>query len=147
MYIFFWLNYCSFRRDYFSDLFTTIHSLDTFLKMWAFGLAIVFLLWFKGNQPGDGVVMTKPGNLAAKHIIHMVGQTKSKDIISSMLKVFKMCEDHKIQSVSFPALGTGRLTYCRYCSSFTFSFAIKKGDINREFHILFMNISILLLLR
>uniref|UniRef100_A0A8C4ZE93 Poly [ADP-ribose] polymerase n=1 Tax=Gadus morhua TaxID=8049 RepID=A0A8C4ZE93_GADMO len=59
------------------------------------------------NQPGDGVVMTKPGNLAAKHIIHMVGQTKSKDIISSMLKVFKMCEDHKIQSVSFPALGTG----------------------------------------
>ncbi|XP_030199140.1 protein mono-ADP-ribosyltransferase PARP14 isoform X2 [Gadus morhua] len=60
-----------------------------------------------GNQPGDGVVMTKPGNLAAKHIIHMVGQTKSKDIISSMLKVFKMCEDHKIQSVSFPALGTG----------------------------------------
>ncbi|XP_059896095.1 protein mono-ADP-ribosyltransferase PARP14-like isoform X6 [Gadus macrocephalus] len=60
-----------------------------------------------GNQPGDGVVITKPGNLAAKHIIHMVGQTKSKDIISSMLKVFKMCEDHKIQSVSFPALGTG----------------------------------------
>ncbi|CAL8267046.1 unnamed protein product [Lota lota] len=60
-----------------------------------------------GNQPGDGVVITKPGNLAAKHIIHMVGQTKEKDIISSMLKVFKMCEDHKIQSVSFPALGTG----------------------------------------
>ncbi|CAL8234415.1 unnamed protein product, partial [Arctogadus glacialis] len=59
-----------------------------------------------GNQPGDGVVITKPGNLTAKHIIHMVGQTKAKDIISSMLKVFKMCEDHKIQSVSFPALGT-----------------------------------------
>ena len=42
----------------------------------------------------------------------MVGQTKEKDITSSMLKVFKMCEEHKIQSVAFPALGTGRPTYC-----------------------------------
>ncbi|XP_030199149.1 protein mono-ADP-ribosyltransferase PARP14 isoform X3 [Gadus morhua] len=65
-----------------------------------------------GNQPGDGVVITKPGNLTAKHIIHMVGQTKVKDIISSMLKVFKMCEDHKIQSVSFPALSTGAGKLC-----------------------------------
>ncbi|CAL8370874.1 unnamed protein product [Arctogadus glacialis] len=60
------------------------------------------------NQPSDGVVITKPGNLAAKHIIHMVGQTKEKYIISSMLKVFKICEDHNIRSVSFPALSTGR---------------------------------------
>ncbi|CAL8370878.1 unnamed protein product [Arctogadus glacialis] len=65
-----------------------------------------------GNQPGDGVVITKPGNLTAKHIIHMVGQTKEKDIISSMLKVFKMCEEHKIQSVSFPALSTGAGNLC-----------------------------------
>lgn len=60
-----------------------------------------------GAQPDDGVVMTKPGNLQTKHIIHMVGQTKEKDITSSMLKVLKMCVDNKIQSVSFPALGTG----------------------------------------
>ncbi|CDQ69550.1 unnamed protein product [Oncorhynchus mykiss] len=60
-----------------------------------------------GTQPSDGVVMTKPGNLKTKHIIHMVGQTKEKEITSSMLKVLKMCEDEKIQSVSFPALGTG----------------------------------------
>ncbi|XP_024245498.1 uncharacterized protein LOC112225621 isoform X1 [Oncorhynchus tshawytscha] len=60
-----------------------------------------------GTQPSDGVVMTKPGNLKTKHIIHMVGQTKEKEIASSMLKVLKMCEDEKIQSVSFPALGTG----------------------------------------
>uniref|UniRef100_A0A4W5QIH1 Poly [ADP-ribose] polymerase n=1 Tax=Hucho hucho TaxID=62062 RepID=A0A4W5QIH1_9TELE len=60
-----------------------------------------------GTQPSDGVVMTKPGNLKTKHIIHMVGQTKEKEITSSMLKVLKMCEDKKIQSVSFPALGTG----------------------------------------
>ncbi|XP_034142622.1 protein mono-ADP-ribosyltransferase PARP14 isoform X2 [Esox lucius] len=60
-----------------------------------------------GMQPSDGVVMTAPGNLPTKNIIHMVGQTKEKDITSSMLKVLKMCEDKKIQSVSFPALGTG----------------------------------------
>ncbi|KAL0963918.1 hypothetical protein UPYG_G00315340 [Umbra pygmaea] len=60
-----------------------------------------------GTQPSDGVVMTTPGNLPTKHIIHMVGQTKEKDITSSMLKVLQMCEDKKIQSVSFPALGTG----------------------------------------
>ncbi|XP_031662203.1 uncharacterized protein LOC109871402 isoform X3 [Oncorhynchus kisutch] len=60
-----------------------------------------------GTQPSDGVVMTKPGNLKTKHIIHMVGQTKEKEITSSMLKALKMCEDEKIQSVSFPALGTG----------------------------------------
>ncbi|KAK0144088.1 Poly [ADP-ribose] polymerase 14 [Merluccius polli] len=63
-----------------------------------------------GTQPLDGVVITKPGNLAAKHIIHMVGQTKEKDITSSMLKVFKMCEEHKIQSVAFPALGTAKIS-------------------------------------
>lgn len=64
----------------------------------------------EGTQPSDGVVITKPGNLPTKHIIHMVGQTKEKEITSSMFKVLKMCDDHKIQSVSFPALGTGRHT-------------------------------------
>ncbi|XP_056145314.1 protein mono-ADP-ribosyltransferase PARP14 isoform X2 [Lampris incognitus] len=60
-----------------------------------------------GTQPKDGVVITKPGNLTTRHIIHMVGPTEEKAITNSMLKVLKMCEDHKLQSVSFPALGTG----------------------------------------
>uniref|UniRef100_A0A4W5QUG9 Poly [ADP-ribose] polymerase n=1 Tax=Hucho hucho TaxID=62062 RepID=A0A4W5QUG9_9TELE len=71
-------------------------------------MLILFSILIPGTQPSDGVVMTKPGNLKTKHIIHMVGQTKEKEITSSMLKVLKMCEDKKIQSVSFPALGTGR---------------------------------------
>ncbi|XP_028846983.1 protein mono-ADP-ribosyltransferase PARP14 isoform X2 [Denticeps clupeoides] len=61
----------------------------------------------KGNQPSDGVVLTKAGNLATKNIVHMVGQTKEKCITSAMYKVLKLCEDNKIQSVSFPAFGTG----------------------------------------
>ncbi|KAM9486658.1 protein mono-ADP-ribosyltransferase PARP14 isoform 1-T1 [Clarias gariepinus] len=60
-----------------------------------------------GVQPGDGVVLTSAGNLPVKHIIHMVGQTKEKDITNSMYKVLKKCEENKIESVSFPALGTG----------------------------------------
>ncbi|XP_052421006.1 protein mono-ADP-ribosyltransferase PARP14 [Carassius gibelio] len=62
----------------------------------------------KAPQPADGVILTKAGNLSnIKHIIHMVGQTNEKGISSSMYKVLKMCEENKIQSVSFPALGTG----------------------------------------
>uniref|UniRef100_A0A673NGI4 Poly [ADP-ribose] polymerase n=1 Tax=Sinocyclocheilus rhinocerous TaxID=307959 RepID=A0A673NGI4_9TELE len=62
----------------------------------------------KAPQPSDGVILTKAGNLSnIKHIIHMVGQTNEKGISSSMYKVLRMCEENKIQSVSFPALGTG----------------------------------------
>uniref|UniRef100_A0A673HF62 Poly [ADP-ribose] polymerase n=1 Tax=Sinocyclocheilus rhinocerous TaxID=307959 RepID=A0A673HF62_9TELE len=60
-------------------------------------------------QPADGVILTTAGNLSnIKHIIHMVGQTNEKGISSSMYKVLGMCEENKIQSVSFPALGTGK---------------------------------------
>ncbi|KAK3568819.1 hypothetical protein QTP86_017386 [Hemibagrus guttatus] len=60
-----------------------------------------------GAQPSDGVVLTTAGKLPFKHIIHMVGQTKEKEITNCMYKVLKKCEENKIQSVSFPALGTG----------------------------------------
>ncbi|XP_033862092.3 protein mono-ADP-ribosyltransferase PARP14-like [Acipenser ruthenus] len=60
-----------------------------------------------GVQQSDGFAITKPGNLQVKHIIHMVGQTTVPAITQSMCKVLKACENMKIQSVSFPALGTG----------------------------------------
>ncbi|XP_033899512.3 protein mono-ADP-ribosyltransferase PARP14-like [Acipenser ruthenus] len=60
-----------------------------------------------GVQQSDGFAVTKPGNLQVKHIIHMVGQTTVPAITQSMCKVLKACENMKIQSVSFPALGTG----------------------------------------
>ncbi|KAI2647983.1 Protein mono-ADP-ribosyltransferase PARP14 [Labeo rohita] len=51
---------------------------------------------------------SKAGDLTnIKHIVHMVGQTTENGISSSMFKVLRMCEENKIQSVSFPALGTG----------------------------------------
>ncbi|XP_072542636.1 protein mono-ADP-ribosyltransferase PARP14 isoform X2 [Salminus brasiliensis] len=60
-----------------------------------------------GTQPSDGVVLTKAGNLPFKNIVHMVGQSSEKEITRCMYKVLKTCEENKIQSVSFPALGTG----------------------------------------
>ncbi|XP_017550531.2 protein mono-ADP-ribosyltransferase PARP14 isoform X1 [Pygocentrus nattereri] len=60
-----------------------------------------------GTQPSDGVVLTKGGNLPVKNIVHMVGQTSEKEITRCMYNVLKKCEENKIQSVSFPALGTG----------------------------------------
>ncbi|XP_007232471.3 protein mono-ADP-ribosyltransferase PARP14-like isoform X2 [Astyanax mexicanus] len=60
-----------------------------------------------GPQPSDGVVLTKAGNLPFKNIVHMVGQTSEKEITRCMYNVLKKCEENKIQSVSFPALGTG----------------------------------------
>ncbi|XP_076854433.1 poly(ADP-ribose) polymerase family member 14-related sequence 3 isoform X2 [Brachyhypopomus gauderio] len=60
-----------------------------------------------GTQPSDGVVLTTAGNLPFKNIVHMVGQTKEKELTRCMYKVLKKCEENSIQSVSFPALGTG----------------------------------------
>ncbi|KAL7881372.1 hypothetical protein AOLI_G00082200 [Acnodon oligacanthus] len=60
-----------------------------------------------GTQPSDGVVLTKGGNLPVKNIVHMVGQKNEKEITRCMYNVLKKCEENKIQSVSFPALGTG----------------------------------------
>uniref|UniRef100_W5M0F0 Poly [ADP-ribose] polymerase n=1 Tax=Lepisosteus oculatus TaxID=7918 RepID=W5M0F0_LEPOC len=60
-----------------------------------------------GTLPSDGFAFTGAGKLPAKHIVHMVGQTTESAITVSMCKVLKACEAKKIQSVSFPALGTG----------------------------------------
>lgn len=73
----------------------------------AAGQAVVDECQKLGVQPNDGVVLTTAGNLPFKHIVHMVGQTKEKEIISCMYKVLKKCEEQQIRSVSFPALGTG----------------------------------------
>ncbi|KAL1267282.1 hypothetical protein QQF64_032645 [Cirrhinus molitorella] len=74
----------------------------------ASGQTVVDECKLKAPQPADGMILTKAGNLSnIKHIIHMVGQTTEKGISSSMYKVLRMCEENKIQSVSFPALGTG----------------------------------------
>lgn len=60
-------------------------------------------------QPNQGVIMTQPGNLQCKNIIHVAGQQDPAKINSAVINVLQMCITHSHSSISFPALGTGEL--------------------------------------
>ncbi|XP_078408678.1 poly(ADP-ribose) polymerase family member 14-related sequence 3 isoform X1 [Cetorhinus maximus] len=60
-----------------------------------------------GVQSNDSVTSTAAGNLQVKYILHLAGWMKVKNTKASVGKVLKKCEDLKISSVSFPAMGTG----------------------------------------
>lgn len=64
-----------------------------------------------GTQPNDGIIMTKPGNLQCKNIIHVVGQTDAVKIQSTVKNVLHLCIKHSHSSVSLPAIGTGELVH------------------------------------
>ncbi|XP_048449455.1 protein mono-ADP-ribosyltransferase PARP14-like, partial [Rhincodon typus] len=59
-----------------------------------------------GVQNDDSIVSTKAGNLRVKYIIHLAGWLKAQNTKGSLIKVLKECENLKISSVSFPAVGT-----------------------------------------
>ncbi|XP_059503364.1 protein mono-ADP-ribosyltransferase PARP14-like isoform X2 [Stegostoma tigrinum] len=61
-----------------------------------------------GSQPNTGLITTNPGNLQCKKIIHMVGQTDPNQMRAFIGAVLQKCEDNKLSSVAFPALGTGQ---------------------------------------
>ncbi|XP_043930817.1 protein mono-ADP-ribosyltransferase PARP14-like [Protopterus annectens] len=64
-----------------------------------------------GNQTGSGFVRTTAGKLKVKHIMHTFGLTSVKVIKKIMLKILNECQDLNLNSVSFPALGTGSKQY------------------------------------
>ncbi|XP_018592984.2 protein mono-ADP-ribosyltransferase PARP14-like [Scleropages formosus] len=61
-----------------------------------------------GSKPNEGIIMTSPGNLPCKNIIHVYIKNNTADIMDKILSVLLMCEEKKFKSVSFPALGTGK---------------------------------------
>uniref|UniRef100_A0A8C7RF71 Poly [ADP-ribose] polymerase n=1 Tax=Oncorhynchus mykiss TaxID=8022 RepID=A0A8C7RF71_ONCMY len=61
-----------------------------------------------GAQPNNGVILTQPGNMQCKKIIHLVGQTDPKKIQESVKVALQMCAQNNLTSISFPALGTGQ---------------------------------------
>ncbi|CAB1339029.1 unnamed protein product [Coregonus sp. 'balchen'] len=61
-----------------------------------------------GAQPNKGMIMTKPGNLQCKKIIHLVTQTDTKNIQQSVEGALKMCAKNNFTSISLPAIGTGQ---------------------------------------
>ncbi|TDH12644.1 hypothetical protein EPR50_G00049200 [Perca flavescens] len=58
-------------------------------------------------QPGL-FILTSAGQLPSTHIIHVVGQNDPANIKDVVYTVLKFCEENKLRSVSFPALGTGQ---------------------------------------
>nr|XP_046259475.1 poly(ADP-ribose) polymerase family member 14-related sequence 1 isoform X2 [Scatophagus argus] len=61
-----------------------------------------------GSQPNSGMVMTQPGNLKCKKILHVIGQTDPVKINKVVKDVLQMCVKDSYTSVSFPAIGTGQ---------------------------------------
>ncbi|XP_064868330.1 protein mono-ADP-ribosyltransferase PARP14-like [Oncorhynchus nerka] len=61
-----------------------------------------------GAKPHEGMIMTKPGNLQCKKIIHLVNQTDTKKIQQSVEGALKMCTQNNFTSISLPAIGTGQ---------------------------------------
>uniref|UniRef100_A0A8C7KWB1 Poly [ADP-ribose] polymerase n=1 Tax=Oncorhynchus kisutch TaxID=8019 RepID=A0A8C7KWB1_ONCKI len=61
-----------------------------------------------GAEANEGMIMTKPGNLQCKKIIHLVNQTDTKKIQQSVEGALKMCTQNNFTSISLPAIGTGQ---------------------------------------
>lgn len=62
-----------------------------------------------GAKPKQGMIMTQPGNLKCKKILHLVGQTDPVKIKKVVIEALQMCVKNKYTSVSFPAIGTGEI--------------------------------------
>jgi O-acetyl-ADP-ribose deacetylase (regulator of RNase III) len=69
-----------------------------------------------GGTPVGTAVITTGGNLKAKHVIHAVGpqmgegdeDRKLRDATSNSLK---LADEHKLKSITFPAISTGIFGY------------------------------------
>lgn len=59
-----------------------------------------------------GAVITSGGNLKAKHVIHAVGPrmgegNEDEKLKNATLNSLKVADEHKLKSISFPAISTG----------------------------------------
>ncbi|XP_071344165.1 poly(ADP-ribose) polymerase family member 14-related sequence 1 isoform X2 [Trachinotus anak] len=61
-----------------------------------------------GAQANTGMILTQPGNLRCKKILHLVGQTDPVKINKVVKDAIQMCVRNSYTSVSFPAIGTGQ---------------------------------------
>ncbi|XP_040004959.1 poly(ADP-ribose) polymerase family member 14-related sequence 1 isoform X2 [Xiphias gladius] len=61
-----------------------------------------------GARSKTGMIMTQPGNLTCKKILHLSGQTDPVKINWTVKEALQMCVKNSYTSVSFPAIGTGQ---------------------------------------
>uniref|UniRef100_A0A8C5BGJ7 Poly [ADP-ribose] polymerase n=1 Tax=Gadus morhua TaxID=8049 RepID=A0A8C5BGJ7_GADMO len=62
-----------------------------------------------GGQPNTGMILTTPGNLMCKKILHLLGRSNPQDIQDTMKAALVLVEQNQYTSISFPALGTGEM--------------------------------------
>lgn len=61
-----------------------------------------------GSQTNTGMIMTQPGSIKCKKILHVVGKSDPVQINSVVKNALQMCAKDLYTSVSFPAIGTGQ---------------------------------------
>ncbi|KAL7881397.1 hypothetical protein AOLI_G00082450, partial [Acnodon oligacanthus] len=61
-----------------------------------------------GAQQNSGIIMTQPGNLQCKKIIHISPKNDPVAIQKRVKKALQMCAKQNFTSISFPAFGTGQ---------------------------------------
>jgi O-acetyl-ADP-ribose deacetylase len=71
-----------------------------------------------GRLPAGKAVITTGGRLAAKHIIHTVGPVyyggdkgEPENLASCHRESIRLADEHRFQSISFPAISTGAFGY------------------------------------
>lgn len=71
----------------------------------------------QGRLPPGRAVITTAGKMKAKHVIHTVGPVYSgspedpKTLASCYRESLRLADEHKLRSVSFPAISTGAYGY------------------------------------
>ncbi|MDD4876812.1 MAG: O-acetyl-ADP-ribose deacetylase [Dehalococcoidales bacterium] len=72
----------------------------------------------QGRLPAGKAVITKGGNLKAKHVIHTVGpiwrggeKGESEILASAYRESLKLAMEYKFNSISFPSISTGAYSY------------------------------------
>lgn len=65
-----------------------------------------------GAKSNPGMIMTQPGNLKCKKILHVVGESDPIKINKVVKDALQMCVKSSYTSVSFPAIGTGEICSC-----------------------------------
>ncbi|XP_073501791.1 protein mono-ADP-ribosyltransferase PARP15-like [Phyllobates terribilis] len=56
--------------------------------------------------PNDGFIVTSAGNMKCRKIIHLIA-VQSHNIVASVTKALKACDENDMATVSLPAMGTG----------------------------------------
>lgn len=71
-----------------------------------------------GSLPAGKAVITTGGNLAARHVIHTVGPIyrggksgEAEKLASCHRESIRLADEHRLSSVSFPAISTGAYGY------------------------------------